>query len=87
MISTRTRSQQIYVNGALARERNWQNDTLVRPGTCRIGNWLADPKDQFPTRALRGQVDELAVWSRALPAEEVGRLVEAGRPGLLWTKE
>ncbi len=87
VISARTRSQQIYVNGALARERNWQNDTLVRPGTCRIGNWLADPKDQFPTRALRGQVDELAVWSRALPAEEVGRLVEAGRPGLLWTKE
>ena len=87
VISTRTRSQQIYVNGTLARERNWQNDTLVRPGACRIGNWLADPKDQFPTRALRGQVDELAVWSRALAKEEVGRLVEAGRPGLLWNKE
>ena len=87
VISTRTRSQQIYVNGALARERTWQNDVLVRPGACRIGNWLADPKDQFPTRALRGQMDELAVWSRALQKEEVGRLVEAGRPGLLWNKE
>jgi len=87
VISARTRSQQIYVNGALARERNWQNDTLVRPGTCRIGNWLAFPKDQFPTRALRGQMDELAVWSRALPKEEVGRLVEAVRPGLLWNRE
>ncbi len=86
-ISARTRSQQIYVNGVLARERNWQNETLVRPGSCRIGNWLAIPKDQFPTRALRGQMDELAVWSRALPKEEIGRLVEAGRPGLLWNKE
>lgn len=91
VISARTRSQQIYVNGALARERTWQNDVLVRPGTCRIGNWLAipkdHPKDQFPTRSLRGQVDELAVWSRVLPKEEVGQLVEAGRPGLLWNKE
>ena len=84
VISARTRSQQIYVNGTLARERNWQGDVLLRPGSCRVGNWLADPKDQFPTRALRGQMDELAVWSRALPKEEVGRLVEAGRPGLLW---
>ena len=87
VISTRTRSQQIYVNGTLARERTWQNDVLVRPGTCRIGNWLADPKDQFPTRALRGQMDDLAVWSQALPKEEIGRLVESGRPGLLWNKE
>ncbi|MBM3983629.1 MAG: hypothetical protein FJ304_25835 [Planctomycetes bacterium] len=87
VISTRTRSQQIYVNGTLARERTWQQDVLVRPGTCRIGNWLAIPKDQFPIRALRGQMDELAVWSRALPKDEIGRLVEAGRPGLLWNKE
>jgi ferric-dicitrate binding protein FerR (iron transport regulator) len=87
VISARTRSQQIYVNGALARERTWQADVPVRPGACRVGNWLAVPKDQFPTRALRGQVDELAVWSRALPKDEIGRLVEAGRPGLLWNKE
>jgi len=87
VISARTRSQQIYVNGALARERSWHDDVLVRPGVCRIGNWLAYPNGQVPTRALRGQMDELAVWSRALPKEEIGRLVEAGRPGLLWNKE
>jgi hypothetical protein len=32
-------------------------------------------------------MDELAVWSRALQKEEIGRLVEAGRPGLLSNKE
>jgi hypothetical protein len=32
-------------------------------------------------------MDELAVWSQALPKEEIGRLVESGRPGLLWNKE
>lgn len=87
VISTKTRSQQIYVNGVLARERLWQSDVTLRPGTCRVGNWLAVPKDQFPTRALRGQIDELAVWSRAMTKDEVARLVEAGRPGLLWNKE
>jgi ferric-dicitrate binding protein FerR (iron transport regulator) len=87
VISARTRSQQIYVNGVLARERKWQSDVPVRPGSCQIGNWLPEPKDKFPIRALRGQIDELAVWSRALPASEIGQLVEAGRPGLLWSKE
>lgn len=87
VISAKTRSQQIYVNGVLARERTWQNDVRLLPGTCRIGNWLPALKDQFPTRALRGQIDELAVWNRALPKDEVARLVEAGRPGLLWNKE
>jgi hypothetical protein len=87
VISARKRSQQIFVNGVLARERTWQSDVTLKPGSCRIGNWLPAPKDQFPTRALRGQIDELAVWSRALPKEEVARLVEAGRPGLLWNKE
>lgn len=86
VLSARTRSQQIYIDGTLARERSWQTDILIKPGDCRIGNWLAVPNDQFPTRAFRGQMDELAVWSRALPKEEIGRLVEAGRPGLLWNK-
>jgi hypothetical protein len=84
VISARTRSQEIYVNGALARERRWQSDVPLRPGSCRIGNWLPDPKDQFPTRAFRGQIDELAVWGRALSEGEVRQLVEGGRPGLLW---
>jgi ferric-dicitrate binding protein FerR (iron transport regulator) len=87
VISARTRTQQIYVNGALARERRWQSDVPLKPGSCRVGNWLPDPRDKTRIRALRGQVDELAVWSRALQKEEVGRLVEAGRPGLLWSKE
>jgi hypothetical protein len=87
VISARTRSQKIYVNGALARERRWQSDVPLKPGSCRVGNWLPDPRDKTRIRALRGQIDEVAVWGRALPAEEVGRLVEAGRPGLLWSKE
>lgn len=87
VISARTRSQQIYVNGTVVRERRWQSDVTLKPGSCRVGNWLPHPNDTNQIRALRGQIDELAVWGRALSAEDVGRLVEAGRPGLLWEKK
>jgi hypothetical protein len=87
VISARTRTQQIYVNGSLARERRWQSDVPLRPGSCRIGNWLLDTKDKFPIRALRGQIDELAVWGRVLPSDEVQKLVIAGRPGLPWNEK
>ena len=87
VLSAATRSHQIYINGVLARERRWQTDQVLRPGSCRIGNWLA-VEDVGPTnRALRGRVDELAIWNRALSKDEVKRLVEAGRPGMLWNDE
>jgi ferric-dicitrate binding protein FerR (iron transport regulator) len=85
--STRTRSHQIYINGVLARERRWQVDQVLRPGLCRIGNWLAVENVGPMTRAFRGRVDELAIWSRALSKDELARLVEAGRPGMLWNNE
>ncbi|GDY22890.1 hypothetical protein LBMAG56_42370 [Verrucomicrobiota bacterium] len=82
VLATGTRTQQIYVNGVLARERTWMQDEILRPGSCRIGNWLP-PADADPERrALRGRVDELAIWKRALPAKEIQQLVEAGRPDL-----
>ncbi|MFM9068738.1 MAG: LamG-like jellyroll fold domain-containing protein, partial [Planctomycetota bacterium] len=66
VISTQNRSQQIHVNGVLARERQWQKDEILRPGSCRLGNWLPDAKACMANRAFRGRVDELAIWSRAL---------------------
>jgi hypothetical protein len=87
VLSAPTRSHQIYVNGVLARERRWQTYQVLRPGSCRVGNWLA-VEDVGPTnRAFRGRVDELAIWSRALSKDEVLGLVEAGRPGMLWNDE
>ena len=87
VLSAQSRSHQIYINGVLARERRWQTYQVLRPGACRIGNWLA-VEDVGPTnRALRGRVDELAIWNRALSKDEVKQLVEAGRPGMLWNGE
>lgn len=84
VMSARTRSQQIYVNGELARERHWRKDESLRPGSCRLGNWLPDANAGMTDRALRGRIDEFAIWDRALSADELKKLVEAGRPGLLW---
>jgi hypothetical protein len=87
VLSSRSRSQQIYINGVLARERQWASDEVLRPGTCRLGNWLPAAKVDPQKRALRGRVDELAIWKRALPQNEIKQLVEFGRPELLWNKE
>jgi ferric-dicitrate binding protein FerR (iron transport regulator) len=87
VISTQNRSQQIYVNGVLARERHWRKDEILRPGSCRLGNWLPDAKACVANRAFRGRIDELAIWSRVLSVDEIKNLVEVGRPGLLWNQD
>ena len=87
VLSTRTRSQQIYINGVLARERHWQNDEILRPGSCRLGNWLPAVGVAPEHRALRGRVDELAFWSVAKTGPEIRKFFEAGRPGLIGSVE
>lgn len=87
VMSTSTRTQQIHVNGILVRERTWTPRQAIRPGSCRIGNWLPEGKDRIATRAFRGRMDELAIWNRALTLQEITQMVDAGRPGTLWSKE
>lgn len=81
VLDAETRTQQIYVNGNLARERTWEGEERLRPGRCRLGNWLAADNGTPAHRSLRGRVDELALWKRVLSQDEVRQLVEAGRPG------
>ncbi|QDU26598.1 FecR protein [Anatilimnocola aggregata] len=83
VLSRETRSHRVYVNGILALERHWRTDQVLHPGSCRLGNWLALEGDQVTTRALRGRVDELAIWNRNLSVDEIKKLFEVGRPGML----
>lgn len=76
----RARSYKIYVNGVLSRERHWPNDEVLRPGLCRLGNWLPDAINKSSSRALRGRIDELVIWDRVLPEDELLHLVEGGMP-------
>lgn len=85
VLSVPNRSQRIYVNGVLVRERSLRGDEVIRPGKCRLGNWL--PAGTLcVNRAFRGRMDELAIWRRALSKEEIQQKVEAGRPGLLFNE-
>jgi hypothetical protein len=87
VLSRETRSHRVYVNGVLTLERHWRTDQVLRPGSCRLGNWLAVEGDMVTNRALRGRVDELAIWSRVLSVDEIKNLVEVGRPGMLGNAE
>ncbi|MCL4177254.1 MAG: hypothetical protein KJ072_05865 [Verrucomicrobia bacterium] len=78
----------IYVNGLPVLESELAaGDVLLQPGLCRLGNWLGDGCAWAESpRALRGLVDELSLWNRALSAAEVTALTESGRPSLLWSR-
>ncbi len=87
VLSMRTRSHRVYVNGVLALERHWQSEQVLRPGSCRLGNWLSVANVGPEHRALRGRVDELAIWSAVLSVDEIKHLVDVGRPGMLGSAE
>jgi len=55
------------------------------PGTCRIGNWLSTGAFA-PVRSFNGRIDELAIWDRALSADEVRAEMERGWPGSMWRR-
>ena len=84
VLSLRARIARVYVNGNLSYERPLQKEVVLRPGLCRIGNWL--PRGEYePVRAFSGRMDELAIWKRALSQKELQIQVECGRPDFLWS--
>jgi hypothetical protein len=89
VISVPKRRHVVYVNGLPVLESGLTNsDVLLKPGRCRLGNWLSNTVDKsYSTRSLHGLVDELSIWNRALSAAEVSALTESGRPSLLWTPD
>ena len=77
--------RRIYVNSKQAYYCPLHKEGLIRPGVCRIGNWL--PTGEFePVRSLNGRIDELAIWNRALSEAEIQAEMGRGRPSLLWSK-
>ncbi|MEC5125620.1 LamG-like jellyroll fold domain-containing protein [Verrucomicrobiales bacterium BCK34] len=90
VLSLPERKHSIFVNGELVTKTELeQQDTIaIRPGYCRLGNWLtaASYRHQEP-REFRGRIDELTVWNRVLSEPEINDLIERGRPSLLWDRE
>lgn len=90
VLSLPQRRHVIYVNALPVLESGLdRSDLPLQPGLCRLGNWfnINGNSREDSSRALRGLVDELAVWNRALSAAEVTALTESGRPSLLWSRE
>ncbi|WP_404310369.1 LamG-like jellyroll fold domain-containing protein [Neorhodopirellula lusitana] len=76
-----------YVNGELIGMSPYYDGELpkgeykFRIGKAELGNW--SPKrhyDEWPIRNLNGQIDEFAVFDRALSPAEIEQLYNAGKP-------
>lgn len=70
----------MYLNGRLVRTQ-----TIVPVafsiGSARLGNWNPlDTPTLAPNRPLRGDIDEFLLFDRALNAQEIAAIYEAGRP-------
>ena len=72
-----------YVDGQLAQVNELPRDILLTPGSCRLGDWKQEEEDPFPKRTLHAEIDEFAIWDRALSENEVLQLTRAGAPSLL----
>ena len=52
----------------------------LRIGTADLGNWTDPISTLNAIRSLNGRIDEFAIYSVALPAEEIRLIYEQGRP-------
>ena len=83
VLSPETQTARVYVNGSLTYERPLHGNATLRPGRCRIGNWLQTAGYELE-RGLNGRIDELMIWKRALSSGELEVQVKRGRPNHLW---
>ncbi|MEX2578470.1 MAG: LamG-like jellyroll fold domain-containing protein [Verrucomicrobiales bacterium] len=67
-----------YLDSELVAEETRDSMPPLRLGGAEIGNWQAQGKGH-PLRSLNGRIDEFVILERALSAEEIRELHEAGR--------
>ena len=74
-----------YVNGAPAAEYHDDRlpaDMKMRIGSGELGNWglPEGAKPRTEVRTFNGRMDEFLLFREALPAEDIRRIYELGRP-------
>ena len=83
-LSSKESYGKIYINGKLAVNGKFPTDAIIKPGKCRIGNWVPIPGYE-PERRFNGRIDEVVIFKKVLNEKEVNSLVESGRPSVLWS--
>ena len=75
----------LYLNGKPLHQEMIPDFQLVketRIGMASIGNWSVPtkPDAHFAIRNLNGSIDEFAIFSAALSADEIAKIFEHGSP-------
>ena len=69
-----------YVDGRMAGSQATKSSARVEVGWAEIGNWGVPRTGAiYPVRSFKGRMDEFVLFDRALPAEEVRAMFEAGK--------
>ncbi|NOX98736.1 MAG: hypothetical protein GXP30_03225 [Verrucomicrobia bacterium] len=76
-----------YINGKLSATTHLEAGANITPGSCRLGDWKPHPEWENPIRSLRGRMDEVILWKRALSENELLRMIEAGNPTPFWPSQ
>ena len=53
---------------------------VMQIGEADLGNWSKPIRPDCPIRTLNGRIDEFAIFSEVLSAEEIAAIYETGRP-------
>jgi hypothetical protein len=71
----------VYLNGKFLETLKSAQIPAVQIGSAMIGNWNKETSnDKDFIRNLSGRIDELMVFQKALTAEEIKQIYEAGKP-------
>jgi len=66
--------KKIYLNGDLSGSTSYTKSIAYNDGNISVGCWYGS----LPNNCIRGKIDEVALWSRALSASEVKDLYRKG---------
>jgi hypothetical protein len=67
-VDTNTNRISLYLNGAFADQETRPSDIVAGDPTLYFGRWNMDG------RLLNGDLDDIAIWARALTPEEISAL-------------